>query len=300
MANFFIIDDFDSVSPIRKRNALEALVVYAKDQKLACTDSNERKTDPEACMQGSKGDLYHVVFPLLALNKTATTYKPLAMWGRRQIVVNMTSSGDLKVSSPVKAIPFVTEWIKTLCEDYSKLVDGDSSVVFEIGQRALIPHLNIPPRNIGKEGTVEVENDIRPVVWTLEEEADVKEIMAYVFDNYKHTPYVRMKIVTTVANMYMIQLSNERLQEMATDVGRVTDELRLAKALAKRELIERKGGDEGLKAKAEMFDISENNGTGENEWEFPTTGSTGSSSGSSGQNNVKSEAFKEFVPRKRS
>jgi len=300
MSNFFVVSDFDDVNPIRKRNALESVVEYAKDKKLACTDSNNQKTDCVAVMQGATNTIFHAVFPLLALNHQIAQFKPIHDLAKRQIVLDMKADGTFKVSSPVKAIPYVKEWLKTLCEDYSKMVDGDTTVVFDLGQRMIIPYLHLPPRKVDDDGTVLLEDDERPTIWTLEEETAVKEILSYIFESYPHYPFVRMKLVTTIANMFMVDITEDKMKELARDVGKVTDDLRLCKALSTREKTERKAGVEGVAAKAEMFDIGESV-VDESEWDFPGTG------GSSSSSNVKSEpaeakkktAFKEMVPRSR-
>ncbi len=48
---------------------------------------------------------------------------------QRFLVVHMGLDGTLRVSCPVKAIPFVQEWLKTIIEDYNSFVDGDASIL---------------------------------------------------------------------------------------------------------------------------------------------------------------------------
>ena len=102
--------------------------------------------------------------------------------------------------------------------------------------------------------------------------------------------------------MFIIQISDDRMQEMARDVGRVTNELKLLKAVSKREATERPSGPDGMLAKAEMFDIGEGPVRDE-DWEFTPGGGSSSSSGSSirteESRTVKKEAGLTLVPRKR-
>ena len=147
----------------------------------------------------------------------------------------------MRFSAPIPAKEFCRERLLNLLTDYGRYCCGTPGINWVPGQLYLVDELPVVANYVDGKGELIVDPNVTEAIWSSEEDEIVTNLISDIQNDPEYLPYppLRMKLMTTLSNVFMVKMEDQVMKELAANCGRVSRDPLIAKALSKRGRTER-------------------------------------------------------------